>query len=643
MPHTGPDVAPGSRLTAPGFSEAFWLGSRGSGRHLPLSVVARFGFGRGHVADGLEQPAVVEPVHPLKRGELDCLKGPPRPASVDHLGLVEAVDRLRERIVKTVADAADRGLDARRSQALGVANRDILHPPIAMVHEPATLDRPPRVQGLLERVEHEAGVRRPAHPPADDATGIGIDHEGHVDEARPGRHVGEVRDPEHVRARRLELPVDAIEWARRGLVADRGPHRLAPHGPLQAHGPHQPRHRAARHPDPLPAELSPDLPDAIDAEVRLIHAPDLDHQCCIPPGSRGQPLRISPPGGMGVIRRRGDRQHPADRLDPVDGAMLVDEGDHGLDRRVGSPPPKKPARLAQDLVGLAQLAVLALQRSDAFLLDRGRAGAPALIALGLANPAAQGLRRAADLGRDRADRSRLRGVLALVVEQHPDRTGTDLRRIRGHMLGHGSILPGSGASGKPGAVHPLVVGYAGTGKSTMLGAAREAWEAQGYTVRGAALSGIAAESLEGGSGISSSTLASFEHAWGQGRDQLTGRDVLVIDEAGLVGSRQMERVLSHAAEAGAKVVLVGDPEQLQAIEAGAAFRALADRHGAAEITQVRRQHQAWQRGATKELATERTGAALERYERAGMVHGHATKDEAKAGLVAGWDAARRAE
>ena len=123
----------------------------------------------------------------------------------------------------------------------------------------------------------------------------------------------------------------------------------------------------------------------------------------------------------------------------------------------------------------------------------------------------------------------------------------------------------------------------------------------------------------------------------------TSRDVLVIDEAGLVGSRQMERVLSHAAEAGAKVVLVGDPEQLQAIEAGAAFRALSERHGAAEITQVRRQHQAWQREATKELATERTAAALERYEQAGMVHAHATRDEAKAALVEGWDAARRAE
>ena len=46
-------------LNHAGFSEAFWLGSRGSGRHLPLSVVARFGFGRGHGADGLEQPAVV--------------------------------------------------------------------------------------------------------------------------------------------------------------------------------------------------------------------------------------------------------------------------------------------------------------------------------------------------------------------------------------------------------------------------------------------------------------------------------------------------------------------------------------------------------------------------------------------------------
>jgi Ti-type conjugative transfer relaxase TraA len=188
----------------------------------------------------------------------------------------------------------------------------------------------------------------------------------------------------------------------------------------------------------------------------------------------------------------------------------------------------------------------------------------------------------------------------------------------------------------------LVVGYAGTGKSAMLGVAREAWEAHGYQVRGAALSGIAAESLEGGSGIGSRTIASLEHSWAQGRDGLTSRDVLVIDEAGMVGSRQMERVLSAAELAGAKVVLVGDAEQLQAIEAGAAFRALTERHGAAEITEIRRQREGWQREATRELATGRTSDALDRYEAAGMVRGHETREAARGALVDGWEAMRKA-
>lgn len=78
--------------------------------------------------------------------------------------------------------------------------------------------------------------------------------------------------------------------------------------------------------------------------------------------------------------------------------------------------------------------------------------------------------------------------------------------------------------------------YAGTGKSVMLGVAREAWEAAGYRVQGAALSGIAAENLEGGSGISSRTIASLERQWAKDRELLDARDVLVIDEAGLIGS-----------------------------------------------------------------------------------------------------------
>jgi Ti-type conjugative transfer relaxase TraA len=176
----------------------------------------------------------------------------------------------------------------------------------------------------------------------------------------------------------------------------------------------------------------------------------------------------------------------------------------------------------------------------------------------------------------------------------------------------------------------------------MLGVAREAWEAADYEVRGVALSGIAAENLGSGSGIASRTIASMEHGWQQGRDLLTTRDVLAIDEAGMVGTRQLERVLSHAAEAGAKVVLVGDPQQLQAIEAGAAFRSIHERHGGAEIGEVRRQREDWQREATRDLANGKTGNALDAYRSRGMVHGAQTREQARDDLIDRWDRDRQA-
>src|SRR5450755_1953566 len=188
----------------------------------------------------------------------------------------------------------------------------------------------------------------------------------------------------------------------------------------------------------------------------------------------------------------------------------------------------------------------------------------------------------------------------------------------------------------------IAVGYAGTGKSAMLGVAREVWEAAGYVVRGMALSGIAAENLESGSGIASRTIASMEHGWQQGRDLLTTRDVLVIDEAGMVGTRQLERVLSHAAGAGAKIVLVGDPQQLQAIEAGAGFRSIHERHGGAEIGEVRRQREDWQRDATRDLATGKTGHALGAYRSRGMVHEARTREQARGDLIERWDRDRQA-
>jgi len=183
----------------------------------------------------------------------------------------------------------------------------------------------------------------------------------------------------------------------------------------------------------------------------------------------------------------------------------------------------------------------------------------------------------------------------------------------------------------------IVTGYAGTGKSAMLGIARDEWERAGYRVVGAALSGIAAENLESGSGIASRTIASLEHQWSSGRELLDDRTILVVDEAGMIGTRQMERVISEAEKRGAKLVLIGDPEQLQAIEAGAAFRSLAERHGSAEITQVRRQREDWQRNATRYLATGRTAEAIASYDEHSRVHATDTRGEARRELIDHWD------
>ena len=69
---------------------------------------------------GSQQPAIVEPVHPLQRRELDSFERPPWPPPVDDLGLVETVDGFGESIVVAVPHAAYRRLDARFRQAPGV-------------------------------------------------------------------------------------------------------------------------------------------------------------------------------------------------------------------------------------------------------------------------------------------------------------------------------------------------------------------------------------------------------------------------------------------------------------------------------------------------------------------------------------------
>lgn len=185
-----------------------------------------------------------------------------------------------------------------------------------------------------------------------------------------------------------------------------------------------------------------------------------------------------------------------------------------------------------------------------------------------------------------------------------------------------------------------VVGYAGTGKSYLLGAAREIWEASGYRVHGTALSGSAALNLKNSSNMESRTIASLFYHLDQGSLHLDARDVLVVDEAGMLGTRTMERLIRETERASAKLVLIGDPQQLQAIEAGAPFRALTQAHHYAELNQIRRQTIPWQREASLDLANGSVDKALEAYQMHDHVHQFKYQYEAKETLINLWNDAR---
>lgn len=189
----------------------------------------------------------------------------------------------------------------------------------------------------------------------------------------------------------------------------------------------------------------------------------------------------------------------------------------------------------------------------------------------------------------------------------------------------------------------LVEGWAGTGKTYMLDAAREVWEARGYKVQGAALAGKAAEGLQADAMIPSQTLHSLageiERAreWGK-PSPIDAKTVLVIDEGGMVGSRQMAGVLDEARKAGAKVVLVGDSKQLQPIDAGGPFKAIGDRIGYAEMTDVRRQQKAIDREIARDLREGRAGEALQKLDGIGRLHSSDKAQDVQALAVAAWRA-----
>jgi Ti-type conjugative transfer relaxase TraA len=121
---------------------------------------------------------------------------------------------------------------------------------------------------------------------------------------------------------------------------------------------------------------------------------------------------------------------------------------------------------------------------------------------------------------------------------------------------------------------------AGNGESLLLAAMREAWEMQGLSVIGAALSRIAAETLQASSGIPSKTLALHELEWQEGRNPLTLNHVIVVDGAEMIGLKQLERLLAVVDKARGKVLLIGDSAQLDAMGSMSPLRGILDKVGA---------------------------------------------------------------
>lgn len=212
-----------------------------------------------------------------------------------------------------------------------------------------------------------------------------------------------------------------------------------------------------------------------------------------------------------------------------------------------------------------------------------------------------------------------------------------------------------------------VEGLAGVGKTTAMKTAAEIWGAAGYSVLGACVSGKAARELSQNAGISSFTIAKLKQGfekslantlWHYGKQlgraalklptqrqqalpKLTDKTVLILDEAGMIGTRDLHEILKEATKAGSKVVLIGDPKQLQPIDRGTPFRSLLQRLGGVSITEIRRQKDAFDRQVVKDLYDGNARDALQSLKDRGRLHVCNSRDEALKRMVSDWAASKQ--
>ncbi|GAB4005264.1 MobF family relaxase [Nocardioides ultimimeridianus] len=150
----------------------------------------------------------------------------------------------------------------------------------------------------------------------------------------------------------------------------------------------------------------------------------------------------------------------------------------------------------------------------------------------------------------------------------------------------------------------LLVGPAGAGKTTAMRALRSAWIAEHGrgSVIGLAPSAAAAQALADDLGVACDNTAKWLTEFDLGRTSLSADQLVIVDEATLASTATLDRITGIAEVADAKVLLVGDPYQLQSVEAGGAFSLLVDRRtDAPELTEIHRFVNAWEKHASLAL------------------------------------------
>jgi hypothetical protein len=186
----------------------------------------------------------------------------------------------------------------------------------------------------------------------------------------------------------------------------------------------------------------------------------------------------------------------------------------------------------------------------------------------------------------------------------------------------------------------VVVGEAGSGKTYATAAAAAGWSAAGYDLQVAAPTWRAANVLRA-EGLSATTVAGLLGRLDSGEAKLRAKTVLLVDEAGMVDSASLARLIDHAERARAKLVLVGDPAQLSEVEAGGLFAAICRRSDVIRLDEVIRHRHELDRAAAKLIRAGHGGEAIERYAREGRVVVAADHEQRREAIVAHWWEARK--